>query len=55
MSIVSDIDLPSSMNLFLTYIVCFVEIKLQKTFFENVSERAFDIVLMSILSKEMGD
>ena len=51
---ISDINLPPSpINLFLIYAVCYVENKLERTFF-NLSERAFEIVLVSTFNKEMG-
>ena len=51
---ISDINLPPSpINLFLIYAVCYVEIKLERTFF-NLSERAFEIILVSTFNKEMG-
>ena len=50
---ISDINLPPSpINLFLIYAVCCVEIKLERTFF-NLSEWAFEIILVSIFNKEM--
>ena len=51
---ISDINLPPSpINLFLIYAVCYVETKLERTFF-NLSERAFEIILVSTFNKEMG-
>ena len=51
---ISDINLPPSpINLFLIYAVCCVEIKLERTFF-NLSERAFEIILVSTFNKEMS-
>ena len=38
------------MDLFLTLVVCCVEIKLWKTLFKNFCGRAFDIVLMSVFN-----
>ena len=50
---ISEINLPPSpINLFLIYAVCCVEIKLERTFF-NLSERAFEIILVSTFNKEM--
>ena len=49
---ISDINLPPSpINLFLIYAVCYVETKLERTFF-NLSERAFEIILVSNLIKK---
>ena len=51
---ISDINLPPSpINLFLIYAVCCVEIKLERTFF-NLSERAFEIILVSTFNKELN-
>ena len=51
---ISDINLPSSpINLCLIYAVCCVEIKLERTFF-SLSERAFEIILVSTFNKKMG-
>ena len=51
---ISDIKLqPSTKNLFLIYAVRCVEIKLKRTFF-NLSERDFEIILVSTFNKEMG-
>ena len=45
-STISDINLPPSpINLFLMCVVCYVEIKLERTFF-NLSEWAFEIILV---------
>ena len=51
---ISDINLPPSpINLFLIYAVSCVETKLERTYF-NLSERAFEIILLSAFNKEMG-
>ena len=51
---ISDINLPPSpINLFLIYAVCCVEIKLERAFF-SLSERAFEIILVSTFNKKMG-
>ena len=53
-SITLDINLPlSPISLFLTHAVCCEEIKSGKTFFSS-SQRAFDIIFRSSLSKETG-
>ena len=51
---ISDINLPPSpINLFLIHAVCCVEVKLERRFF-NISERAFEAILVSTFNKEIG-
>ena len=52
--IIPDINLPPlPLCLFLTYVVCCVEIKSGRSFL-SFSERAFDIIFKSTFDKEMS-
>ena len=44
---------PSLVKLILINAICYVEINLEKTFF-SLSERAFEIILVSTFNKEMN-
>ena len=52
-NIITMIVPPSLVKLILIHAICYVEINLEKTFI-SLSERAFEIILVSTFNKEMN-